>query len=261
MPDNPTIAPRPMDWQDAEIASYRAPSVLALAALALGLVSFSAVYVPVLYAAPLAGVACGAAALWRIARNDFLLGRKAAIVGLLLSTLFAAAAPAHWWTVRWLLRSEARQVALAWFDFLRRGEPLQAFELTRNPTYRHALDDSIWEVYKQNVGLHQQVQQYVGPGRAGEGPRLVRTLLALGEKAEVRYFATDGQKQIGGVDTVYQVYAVTFGPADDRTTFFVGMELKRFLVPPANKASWQIVRADGGVRPVAYGGSPGGVAD
>ena len=86
-----------------------------------------------------------------------------------------------------------------------------------------------------------------------QAPQLVPTLLALGQKAQIRYFATEGQGRIGGTDTVYQVYAVTYEEGGKPKTFFVGLELKRMLVEPTGRAAWQIARADGGVTPSAYG--------
>jgi hypothetical protein len=254
--------PRPQlsDWQDAEIARYHAVSKLAVAGLLFGLAAFLAVIEPVLYFVPLTGIALSAAALGAIARSEqSLLGRKAALVGLALSLAVAAAAPAHWITYRHLVRREAREFALAWFDLLRGGEPQKAFQLTRHPNSRQPLGEGLWDYYRQNPHVRMELETYVAPpdGRWGNfAPKLVRTLLALGPKAEARYFSTDLQGRIGGIDTVYQVYAVTFGEGPQRKTFFVGLEMKRLGAPSSRHAAWQITRADGGVKPLALGGSP-----
>ncbi len=247
-------APAFTDAEAAEIARYRAVSKLAVASLILGLVSFVAVFEPFLYLVPVAGVAVGAAALAAIARNDGLLGRGAAVAGLLLSLLFAAAAPAHWITFRQLLQREARHFARAWFERLREGEPHKAFELTRHPEHRNALGDALWKVYAHSPHLREELENYVAPAQyPDEPPRLVRTLLALGEQARPRYFSTDAQGRIDGVETLYQVYAVTYPEGGEEKTFFVGLEMKRYLVPPDGTASWRLVGARGGVRPAAFG--------
>ena len=256
----PTEDPHPLlhEAGDAEIARYRPLSKLAVAGLIVGLLSPLAVIEPVLYLIPLAGILVGALALGRIARSgQALLGRKAALAGLVLSVGLAAAAPGHWITYRWLLRREARQFATVWFDLLRQGEPQKAFQLTVHPDYRQPLDDSLWDYYKENPQQHRSLWDYVGNAERGlsdQAPPLVRTLLALGSRARVRYFATEGQGRIGGTDTVYQIYAVTYDEGGGPKTFFVSMELKRVLVKPSGVASWRITRADGGVRPSAYGG-------
>lgn len=256
--------PRPLlhEAVDAETAQYRPVSKLAVAALVVGLLAPLAVIEPMLYLIPLAGILVGGLALWQIARSDrTLLGRKAALAGLVLSVGLAAAAPGHWITYRWLLRREARQFAAAWFDLLAEGQPQKAFQLTRHPDYRQPLDDSLWSYYKENPQQHQELWSYVGNGRRGpfdNGPQLVPTLLALGPKARVRYFGTDGQGRVDGVDTVHQVYAVTYDDGGQAKTFFVGMELKRFLAKPTGRASWRITHTDGGVRPAAFGGQEKG---
>ena len=56
------------DVPDADIARYRALSVLAVAGLVLGLASPSAVLDPLLWAVPICGAIVSTAALWRIAR-------------------------------------------------------------------------------------------------------------------------------------------------------------------------------------------------
>lgn len=243
---------------DAEIAQYHPLSKMAVAALALGLFSPLAVLEPVLFLIPLVGIVAGVAALMLIARNTpALLGRKVALAGLILSVGFGTAAPAHWLTYRELLRREARQFAMAWFDFLREDQPQKAFQLTRHPNYRQPLDDSLWDYYRSHEHVRRELEKYVAPkGRYDTGPRLVRTLLALGPKAQVRYFSTDGQMRLGGVDVVHQTYVVTYDDAGQRKTFFVGLELKRFLIQPDMHASWQLATAKGGVRPAVFGPDP-----
>ncbi len=81
---------------DADIVEYRALCVLAVAALILGLASPLAVVDPLLWTVPICGTIVSAAALWRIARNSSLTGRRLALAGLWLSVVFAVAGPVDW---------------------------------------------------------------------------------------------------------------------------------------------------------------------
>jgi hypothetical protein len=241
------------DAQEEALVRYRRPSVLAIAGLVLGLLSFTALYEEWLYGLALAGLGCSLAALRALAKDKNLLGHKAAWAGLVLSWFWIAAAPAHWLLMRHLLRKEAQQVAQLWFDLLRRGEPHKAYQLTLHPQSRHPLDESLWDYYRQNPRQHALLWEYVGNGQPrpfqSEGPHLVRTLLALGEKAEIHYVGAEGQRRQDSSDEVLLVYAVGFPLRGQKTTFFVGLDMKRHLLQANQKASWQIVHAKGGISP------------
>lgn len=244
----------PSDSQEEALVRYRRPSLLAITGLVLGILSFTALYEEVLYVLALLGVGCSVGALRALAREEHLVGRKAACAGLVLCWFWTAAAPAHWIAMRYWLRQEARQVAELWFDLLRQGEAHKAFQLTRHPNSRHPLDDkTLLDYYRKNPREHAMLWEYVGNGERRplqpENPSLVRTLLALGSKAEIHYVGTEAQRRQNSTEEVFQIYAVTFEQQGRRTTFFVGVELKRYLVGPKHKASWQVVQTLGGVRP------------
>jgi len=256
MQQNPLdLVPLSSDAQEAALVQYRRPCPWALAGLGLALVSFTAVYEQWLYGLAVLGVGCSLVALWQLAKDDTLLGHKAAWAGLLLGCFWLAAAPAHWLTMRQLLRQEARQVAELWFDLLRQGQPHKAYQLTLHPKSRHPFDNdqALLEYYRKNPRQHALLWEYVGnsPPRpfSSEGPNVVRTLLALGEKAQIHYVGTEAQRRDDSTEEVLLVYAVTFPLQGQRTTFFVGLDMKRYLLEPDQKASWQIVHAKGGIHP------------
>ena len=81
---------------DRGVAEYRPISGWALAALFIGLVSFVALFHPLLWSVPMAGVVVSLIALLRISHADVpLVGRKAALIGLAFSLLYGVAAPAR----------------------------------------------------------------------------------------------------------------------------------------------------------------------
>jgi len=233
---------------DADAVQYRAVSGLAVLGLLAGLVSLLALASPLLWALAIVAVLVNLAALKRIQANaPALLGRKAALAGLAMSVFAFSAAPADWVVYRWLVRQEARQVAAQWFDFLRANQPQKAHQLSVDPTARDPLDDKLWEAYREGGDGRMMINQFI------YGPE-VRTLLALGDKATVRYYATESQWSEKDRDRVYQTFAVTFLDSDGLTTFFVGLVLDRTVHAPTGHAYWQVARTFGGVRPKALGG-------
>jgi hypothetical protein len=165
-----------------------------------------------------------------------------------LSALMGAWAPADAIFSQWLLRREARQFSRAWFDYLAEGRPELAFLLTLEPGYRPALDDRVWDFYREGPRWRDELKDYVAPAPAGQTPRLVRTLLALGRQAKVRYYETLMEGPEGDHLVVYPIYAVTFDRDGGRETFFVMMRLLRRSLRSGGYG-WQIEEVQGGYRP------------
>lgn len=233
------------DAWDAEIAAYRPLSKLAILGLVWGVLSATAVVDPSTWPVPALGIVINGLALWLIARNSTeLLGRKAALIGLVLSILFAVAGPTQRYSYRFMLDREARRFARAWFEFLSRGEVLKAHQLTLRPEDRSPLDDGLDWLYDEIPERQEQIKRY-----RNEQP--VRTLQALGERALVRYFQTESMRRDSGKDVVYQLYAVTFDDADEKKTFFVRLELHRLDLADG-RANWMIELAVGDVVPKGW---------
>jgi len=231
------------DPQEVAVQEYRAVSGLAVSGLLLGLLSVTALFTRLLWIVPAAGIAVSAVALRRIAEEaPALIGRKAALVGLILSVGFAVAAPTDWVVHRWLLRREARQFAMFWFDVLRQGAPHKAHQLTLHPGSRQPLEGKLWDHYTNDWRNYREIRGYVG------GP-LIRTLLALNGKAEVRYYDTERQWEGDDGDALRQVYAVTFEENGKKKTFFVGMTLERIPLRKSGRSDWRVTNADGGIKP------------
>jgi len=242
--------PRLTDGQDAEIAQYRALSGLAATGLILGLLSPFWMIDPLLWLLPVppVGILFSLLALRQIMLNaPVLVGRKAALLGLTLSLLFGTAAPTNWLCYRWAVCREARQFARQWFDFLARGQPQKAYQLTLHPRYRPPLDDqALQDTYRQGSAAQKELENY-------RTQPLIHALTALGERAQIRYYQTDGMVHTGEKDVVFQVYAVTYqdpqaGGTGEKKSFFVSLELYRLRLKD-RRAEWQLGRTDGGLKP------------
>ena len=232
------------DSEDAERAAYRALAGQAVLGLIFGLLSPLALVDPMLWWIPALGVVLSVWALRRIKKSDSLTGRKMAVAGLMLSLLFAAAAPTDLLAYRRMVRNEARQFSSLWFQFLIHDEPQKAHQLTQSPVMRHFLDDHLWAFYRSDPRLRQQLENYV------KIP-LVHTLLALGPKAQVRFYDTADQTQDGDGDMVTQLYAVTYEEDGEKKSFLVALEMMRQKLA-TGEAGWHIHQASGPVRPVGW---------
>jgi hypothetical protein len=233
------------DPQDTELAAYRALPGQAVLGLIFGLLAPLAMVDPLLWIMPALGAVMSWWALRRIRDNaPAMAGRGMAWAGLTLSLLLLAAAPTDWLLYRGLIRREAQQFSALWFRYLLHDEPQKAHQLTTRPQFREALDARLWAVYRNSPELRGDLENYV------KRP-LVRTLLALGPRAQVRYYDTIGQSHEGGREFVEQAYAVTYEEEGQRKSFFVVVRLARMKFV-SGEAGWRILQTEAGVRPEGW---------
>jgi hypothetical protein len=233
------------DPHDADVAAYRALTPQAAAGLVFGLLAPLAMVDPLLWAIPGLGTIFSAWALRRIgSRHGELIGRKLAWPGLLLSLLFLGLAPADLFTYRWMVRNEARQFSALWFRYLSREEPQKAFQLYQPPQARQPLDDRLWDYYRRVPQQRAALKGFVAVPA-------VRTLLALGPKAQVRFYGTESQGRKDDNDLVSQYYAVTYEEEGERKSFFVLVHMMRQKFGHG-QAGWRILSVEGGVRPEGW---------
>lgn len=230
------------DARDLELAAYHPLAGQAVVGLIFGLLSPLALIDPGLWIFPALGVVFGVWALRRIEKNaPELTGRGMAVVGLTLSLLLASAAPADWLVYRKKLREEAREFSAEWFRCLAHDAPHRAYQFTLPPSARRLGESNLWSVYRDSPRLRQHLESYVTTP-------LVRTLLALGPRAQVRFYDTVSQNTFNGNDQVEQLYAVTFEEAGEKKSFFVDVHTERIRLD-TGVSGWRIVQARTGMTP------------
>jgi hypothetical protein len=203
-----------------EDLDYRTVEPWAVGGLLGGLASAIA-----LVGGPAVMVALGAVvvnliALARIRREPSRSGRGAALLGLGLATMFAMAPIAQRGATHVLLSRQARPIADQWFEDLRQDRPERALRLQLAAEMRPPLDDSIWLHYRHDDESRYRLIKFV------RDP-LVRTLLALGDRAQVRFYETRSAVSDGELGGVHYIYTVTYPDAEGKKTFFVSLLLER----------------------------------
>ncbi|NQU26145.1 MAG: hypothetical protein HQ567_33075 [Candidatus Nealsonbacteria bacterium] len=228
--------------QDAAIAQYRAISATALMGLFFGLFAWVVLLDVWGWVVPTLGIIFSGIGLWRVSRNpDSMLGRTPALVGLWLSIGFAVAAPTHWYMHGYMVRREATEFAMDWFEYLRKDKPLEIHQLSWHPKYRLPLDETLIDAYREDPEELRKARLY-------SKETLISRLLSLGPNAEPRYYTTLRQRRFRETDSLYQVFSVTYNDAGRKKTFFMGMTMDRH--PLGNgKYSWRVTNTDYGFVP------------
>lgn len=230
------------DSQDAEFAAYRPFAFQSIVGFFFGILSPLAFVNEGFWLAPVVGLIFSWWALRRIARGDAVTtGRRLAQIGFVLSLVFLVAAPTDMLVYRRAVCSEARHVSEIWFRYLTHGEPQKAFQLVIPPQMRQTSDEKLWDSYNSDARLQGGLKNYV------QNP-LVRTLLALGPRATVRFYETAEQKDEDRVVLVTSLFAVTYEEEGEKKSFFVSVQAMRMRLPDGS-AEWRIIDTKGGIKP------------
>jgi hypothetical protein len=240
MSESPSQPRSLFDAPPDDVTRYRGLSGLAVAALLAGLASPLALAAPLGWVVPGAGLLLGSLALLRIARAEPApLGRKAALAGMALAALFAAAGVSRWYVGDRLLAREAARFAAHWFDALRQGNAADAWRLTFDPKHRWPAGMDPRQFDPNDPHRGEQLEKYrLQPA--------VRALLALGPKAQVRLYETADQGDQDHHPWVQLTYAVTCDEPPG-TSFFLTLTMDRFIID--GRADWRLLAVQGDLPP------------
>jgi hypothetical protein len=112
--------------------------------------------------------------------------------------------------------------------------------LTVDPNQRQPLDARLWQFYRDGDTVRRELETFVTLPT-------IRTLLALGEKAQVRYYKTTFGPRRGDRENLQQLFAVTYNDAGKKKTFFVDVRLEHSTPGNAGRAAWRVTGFEGGV--------------
>jgi hypothetical protein len=227
--------------EPADDVEYQAVEPWAIIGLLVGLISPIALVLPVLWLLPILGLLVAAIALGKI-RRDGRRGRALALVGLALSATFITAPVARALSAEWLLARQSRPVADQFMEYLRQGSPEKALMLTFAPDKRSPMDKSLWLLVRSDDEVKGELKKFVlAPP--------IRLLLALGQRAQVRFYETEAVGTAGNLAQVSQVYAVTFNDDGRKKTYFIGLRLERKPTENPDVSPWRVRDYVGGFVP------------
>ncbi len=226
------------DGSENEVESYRRTSVLAVVAFLLGLLSF-AVYFSIWFAfIAMIGIAVALIAVGSINRSEGLLfGIGLAHAGLALSLVALVSVAVLWPYYSYEVKQEGNRFFRIWFQALQTQNIPLAKGMTSPYWERQSIDneEAWWKAQYTDKWKHRSIHGYADN-------KLVRTLLALGMKANISYYKTLGTVFGDGKDTVVSVYAVTY-PNDEGKpeTFFVKMTgVRQYPAKQVKNAGWSL---------------------
>ena len=217
--------------EKADVAN-RAISPWAILSAVLALAGPVAWIHPLLWTVPFLAVVVGAAALAQIKQHAAgLVGHSAAWLGVLVGVVCGIGAPLSYAAHHVLSEREARRVGLLWFAYLRDDEPQKAQQLMEHPRKRLGPNDRIWDHLREDELARERFDKFV------RRP-LIRTLLALDGRANVRFYESEGSQSGKRLEVFHQRFAVTWEDEQRRQTLLVRLDLHRVTDRYTGEVAW-----------------------
>ena len=147
--------------EEADLQQYGAISPLAVAALLLGLASFLALSSLLLLVVPVAAAFAGLLALKRIDVSEgALIGRTAALIGVICALLFGSIAVSSAVSRNRTLESRAEAFADAWLQIVVDGQLQRAHQLHLPAAERQLPGTSLADYYAGNEDAQTKLDQF-----------------------------------------------------------------------------------------------------
>ena len=214
------------------VEGYRALSLWAMAALALGLLSGIAVFSPILGIFSLAAIGVACYALWRISVNsDRLSGRWMAIVPLILAPFFLGWGVSRDFSRREVLYGHAREFADDWVSILSRKEKYLAHQLKVSSTQRLDLYLNMEVAYQANEAATNDFKTFVD-----NSP--VREILAAAPDIHFHFVEFISHKRSGFNDTIVMQYVYETGSSGKTPVWITA---QRTFSIYTGRSNWQIM--------------------
>lgn len=178
-----------------DVVEHRPISILAVLSVVVAVLSLLALGMPLFWAIPLVGCVLSLAALWSVTYGERRpLGRKAAILSLLVCLFLLSYAPTRYVVHRQLVVQQGRQHAETWVRIFLRGEHLRAHQLTSPMRDRVTPGTDLTQVYAKPPGgevtdpmlsalapsLHSMLNSFLDTA-------VIKELAAIDPDAELRF--------------------------------------------------------------------------
>lgn len=213
-----------------QLVDYQSFNIFALAGFVLGFASAASLLDRLFWLIPIAGMLLSLYALWAIKRGDRAqVGRPLAIVGLCLSLFFLIAAPMSELIENYYIRKESRAIADRWFEYLKHGDAVAAYDMTLNYTSRAFRDDlSDRTMHAEGVGMWDYYGRSQWP----------KAMLDNRHDAVVQYVGTPVQQFLNGRYLVRHHYRVRLSEADEFAS--LGLTLERDKDHSTGRWHWRV---------------------
>ncbi len=225
------------DWEEPRSICW-----LAVAALVLGVLSFGAVFIPLMWLLPVAGSTVALAALFSLMRDTERrqLGRGPAWIGLVLCLIFLTWGVSHQLARQYLVARQSQVFGERWLQMILAGQVQEAYQLRLHPSERRGSAAEVASFLARDEESRFAFEQFARED-------LLVDLLELGPQATVQPVGTEGfeshrSRFEGRVDTIALRYRVQGDRDGSPESLVVRLVLSRSRERELPEASWRVVQ-------------------
>jgi hypothetical protein len=223
------------ETEEADLVTYRSLSLAALVAAIFGVFSFTALLYPLLLIVPLVAFVSGWLALRSIAVSSAgLTGRRLAVAGILLATLFASGAVTRLTSRDWIVTSRARRFADDWLQLVLDGHREAAYEMSLPPSMRQTPGVDLEKIYGEDPKKNDALQRYFADSPA-------RELVKFGPAGKLHYEGIlDAGRNTEQGDLVGLEYLLEYREGDETKSTRIQLAVQRKLHGKNGRGQWTL---------------------
>ena len=220
-----------------ELVQYRSPQVLSIVTLILGVLCFVALIRPTYWVFPIVTLAIGAASLHSLARHPEKIGRKAALIGLVLAIVSLTWATSRYFSrQQWLCR-QARGYADAWIELVKQNQLEDAFQLHLAESERVAPDQSFEDYFSSELLARDEYNTFFDTGP-------MKKFVEVAPRAAIKFERLDALNQRSHGDELILHYGVEFQEKGRSRELPMRVVMVRQLNAQTGDYHWRVDRID-----------------
>jgi hypothetical protein len=220
----------------SDVEFRQPPQVLAIVTLVLGLLSFVALFKTTLWIFPFVTIVLGGVSVFSLARNPEKIGRKAALLGIVLAVFFGSWAASRYFSRQQWLCGQARQNADAWLELIQENKLHEAHQLHLHP---HERDDYVGK--RASSTEEQPESDY--DSFYGSSP--LREFVKVAPEATVEFVRVEDYVPngiTGLTDTFVLRYVARYEEAGQPQELALRIVMRRNEQSAAGDCAWVIIR-------------------
>lgn len=223
--------------EEIAVAAYSRISVFAVVAIVFNLLSISVFLSPAFTIFSILAGICSLLAIWLIQKSDgAIFGMALAKTSFFLSVMTIVAVGVFWQYYHYTVRENAKQFAQMWLEAVKENNMPLALEMQKSHWSRYLPENpnDWWDAQIKQPRSHEILH-------ATLKNQFLKTLILLGDKAEVSYYKTLGLVYDKTEYDLTLQYAITYpNESGEKETFFVALPLKMLHHDKDGAVSWSL---------------------
>lgn len=225
------------DYELSTEVAHGQPQVLSIVTLILGLLSFVALFKPIFWLFPIVAISLGSVSLVTLKRMPKMLGRKAAIIGLVLAIFFGSWAATRFFSRQQWLYARAKRNADIWLQMVQENKLQEAHQLHLRANERAPAGMSLDDFYSKE---REASDDY----RSVYDSAPMKQYLKVASRAKLRFEGFYDYAPGRMFNDMVLRYVAEYEEDGDPQELVMNLTVRRYCDPRTGECTWQIYLID-----------------